>query len=84
MGTKPGRENFMGANAQADAPVPFHKSTTKDGSIIFIGLSPILDNVLAKMPDFLRNPHDDASPSAVLVTADVRVVLLVPIVCSHV
>jgi hypothetical protein len=30
------------------------------------------------MPDFLHNSHDDASPSAVLVTADVRVVLLGP------
>ena len=36
------------------------------------------------MPDFLRNSHDDAAPSAVLVMADVRVVPLVPTVCPHV
>jgi hypothetical protein len=36
------------------------------------------------MPDFLRNYQDDAAPFAVLVMADVRVVLLVPIVCPHV
>lgn len=30
------------------------------------------------MPDFLRNSHNDTSPSAVLVMADVRVILFVP------